>query len=110
MRRMRRSAKHTAVLSSWSVIAPTNARNRSISVFSISGIRQSRRACCEREVELNRRLAPDVYLGVAELQDPDAGTGEPLVLMRRMPDARRLSTLLRSRVNVSTTLSSVSPG
>jgi aminoglycoside phosphotransferase family enzyme/predicted kinase len=57
--------------------------------------RQSRKACCEREVELNRRLAPDVYLGVAELQDPDIAGGEPLVLMRRMPDARRLTSLLQ---------------
>jgi aminoglycoside phosphotransferase family enzyme/predicted kinase len=57
---------------------------------------QSRRACCEREVELNRRLAPDVYIGVAELQDPVTGIGEPLVLMHRMPGARRLSTLLQS--------------
>jgi aminoglycoside phosphotransferase family enzyme/predicted kinase len=57
---------------------------------------QSRAACCEREVELNRRLAPDVYLGVANLRDPLGGTDEPLVVMRRMPDARRLSTLLRA--------------
>lgn len=50
--------------------------------------------CCEREVELNRRFAPDVYLGVAELSDPGATDCEPLVLMRRMPDGRRLSTLI----------------
>jgi aminoglycoside phosphotransferase family enzyme/predicted kinase len=66
--------------------------------------RESRRACCEREVELNRRLAPDVYLGVAELRDPGAGPGEPLVLMHRMPDARRLSTLLRSGARLDHTV------
>ena len=58
--------------------------------------RQQRRDCCEREVKLNRRFAPDIYLGVAELMDPGSNTGEPLVLMRRMPDRQRLSTLIRS--------------
>ena len=51
------------------------------------------RACC-REVELNRRLSPDVYLGVGGLEQPD-GSREPLVVMRRMPADRRLSTLAR---------------
>lgn len=54
-----------------------------------------RRACCRREVDLNRRLAPDVYLGVAEFTGPGRTDAEPLVLMRRMPDERRLSTLVR---------------
>ncbi|HEY7596107.1 MAG TPA: AAA family ATPase [Actinophytocola sp.] len=58
--------------------------------------RERRRAACRREVELNRRLAPDVYLGVAELIDVDGSSSEPLVEMRRMPDDRRLSTLVRS--------------
>jgi aminoglycoside phosphotransferase family enzyme/predicted kinase len=56
--------------------------------------KESRLAVCHREVELNSRLAPDVYLGVAEVSDVD---GEPLdymVVMRRMPDDRRLSTLV----------------
>ena len=64
---------------------------------------ESRTACCHREVELNRRLAPDVYLGVAFVQDPD-GTREPLVLMRRMPDARRLSALLRTAEDLDDTV------
>jgi aminoglycoside phosphotransferase family enzyme/predicted kinase len=64
---------------------------------------ESRSACCHREVELNRRLAPDVYLGVAELHDPD-GHIEPLVLMRRMPEARRLSTLLNSGADLDGTV------
>ncbi len=29
--------------------------------------REAREAVCHREVELNRRLAPDVYLGVADV-------------------------------------------
>jgi aminoglycoside phosphotransferase family enzyme/predicted kinase len=58
-----------------------------------------RRAVCEREVELNRRLAPDVYLGVGEIVDPTGGS-EPVVVMRRLPDDRRLSALVRSGVDV----------
>lgn len=56
--------------------------------------RERRLAACRREVELNRRLAPDVYLGVAEVSDVDGASGDPLVVMRRMPDDRRLSTLV----------------
>lgn len=60
----------------------------------------TRRRVCEREVALNRRLAPDVYLGVGELVEPD-GTAEPLVVMRRMPESARLSSLLRRGVDVT---------
>jgi uncharacterized protein len=56
----------------------------------------SRRAACLRETELNRRFAPDVYLGVAEVADPAAGPCDHLVVMRRMPADRRLSTLVRA--------------
>jgi len=58
--------------------------------------RAARLAACEHEVELNRRLAPDVYLGVAELGNPDGTAGEPMVVMRRMPEQARLSTLARA--------------
>jgi hypothetical protein len=58
--------------------------------------RERRLAACDREVELNRRLAPDVYLGRATVSEVDGSPGEPLVVMRRMPDDRRLSTLVRS--------------
>ncbi len=54
---------------------------------------EARRLDCEREVELNRRLAPDVYLGVASLDLPGV-FAEPLVVMRRLPVDRRLSALL----------------
>jgi aminoglycoside phosphotransferase family enzyme/predicted kinase len=56
--------------------------------------RADRQADCLREVALNSRLAPDVYLGVADV----VIGGEPvdhLVVMRRMPDQRRLATLAR---------------
>lgn len=49
---------------------------------------------CEREVELNRRLAPDVYEGVATLLGPDGHVADHLVVMRRLPAERRLSTLV----------------
>ncbi len=56
---------------------------------------QARHAVCHREVELNRRLSPDVYLGVSDLCDPGGEVCEHLVVMRRMPDDRRLSELVR---------------
>ncbi|WP_433685272.1 AAA family ATPase [Nocardia sp. CA-119907] len=59
--------------------------------FSTTELRER---ACAREVELNRRLAPDVYLGVAHLTDPTGGPDEPVVVMRRMPEERRLSNIL----------------
>ena len=56
--------------------------------------RESRLAGCHREVELNSRLAPDVYLGVSEVSDVDGEPLDHMVVMRRMPDDRRLSTLV----------------
>lgn len=57
---------------------------------------EARERMCRREVELNRRLAPDVYLGVAEVRDPDGTPCEHVVVMRRMPDERRLSALVEA--------------
>jgi len=56
-----------------------------------------RREACRREVELNRRLAPDVYLGVDDIVDESGAVRDHVVVMRRMPDDRRLSTLVRAR-------------
>ena len=61
-----------------------------------------RRAACEEEVRLNRRLAPDLYLGVATVTGtPDApridGTGDCIeyaVRMRRFDRAQELDRLL----------------
>lgn len=53
----------------------------------------ARRAACEREVELNVRLAPDVYLGVVDVHDAVGATVDAAVEMRRLPDDRRLATL-----------------
>lgn len=52
--------------------------------------RERRREDCEREVALNRRLAPDVYLGTATI----SMAGEPVehaVVMRRLPESRSLA-------------------
>jgi aminoglycoside phosphotransferase family enzyme/predicted kinase len=62
--------------------------------------REAREADCHREVALNRRLAPDVYLGVADV----VAAGAPidhLVVMRRMPEGRRLAALVRQGEDVT---------
>ena len=64
--------------------------------------RERRLTDCEDEVRLNRRLCPDLYLGVVEVVERDgayfvAGPGrpvEPAVWMRRLPEEGMLSTLL----------------
>jgi len=61
--------------------------------------RAARQVDCQREVALNRRLAPDVYLGVADIEME----GEPvdhLVVMRRMPDDRRLGALATTGADI----------
>lgn len=62
--------------------------------------RELRLAACRREVELNSRLAPDVYEGVFDVLGPDGHPVDHLVAMRRMPDERRLSTLVRTGAQV----------
>ncbi len=52
-----------------------------------------RRVDCEREVLLNRRLAPDVYLGTATLE-MEGSPVEHAVVMRRLPEERNLATLV----------------
>ncbi len=54
-----------------------------------------REHACRREVELNRRLSPQAYLGVAYLSDPTGGADEPIVVMRRYRDRDRLAFLVR---------------
>ena len=64
---------------------------------------ERRRQCCEDEIRLNRRLAPDVYLGVVPVRLGPAGhwfgrDGEIVdhaVRMRRLPDDRSMEALLR---------------
>lgn len=52
-----------------------------------------RRVACHNEVVLNRRLAPDVYLGVAEHFD-EHGRPDYVVVMKRMDPRRRLGSLV----------------
>ena len=56
--------------------------------------RQLREQACHREVDLNRRLAPDVYLGVTDMVDPDGEPWEHAVVMRRMPSDRCMANLV----------------
>jgi aminoglycoside phosphotransferase family enzyme/predicted kinase len=55
---------------------------------------EQRERACRREVELNGRLSPDSYLGVAHLTDPGGGPAEPIVVMRRYRDDDRLASLV----------------
>jgi len=61
---------------------------------------EARAAACARETELNRRFAPDVYLGVADVRDPSGEICENLIAMRRMPAERRLSALVQAAAPV----------
>lgn len=63
--------------------------------------RELRALACHREVELNRRLAPDVYLGVADITGPDGALCDHMVVMRRMPAERRLAALVRHGTDVT---------
>jgi len=63
--------------------------------------RAARLWACEPEVELNRRLSPDVYLGVASILDERGQPCDSLVVMRRMPSERSLSHLVRARADVA---------
>ncbi|KAA1250626.1 AAA family ATPase [Mycobacterium simiae] len=54
-----------------------------------------RTRACLREVELNSRLSPASYLGVAYLSDPTGGAAEPVVVMRRYRDSDRLASLIK---------------
>lgn len=62
--------------------------------------RERREAACRRELELNRRLAPDVYLGTGEVTDVDGAPLEHLLVMRRLPGSRRLAWLVAAGQDV----------
>ena len=44
---------------------------------------EARRRFCEREVQLNRRFSPDVYLGVATILDTTGQPCDSVVVMKR---------------------------
>ena len=66
---------------------------------------EKRRYCCQQELLLNRRLCPDVYLGLVEVTSESDGSwqlngkGEIVeygVKMVRMPEERMMTQLIRS--------------
>ncbi len=68
---------------------------------------ERREEACQRELELNRRLAPDSYLGVAHLCAPWAGTSDPVLVMKRHDESSRLSTIVRGGQRAEAALSSI---
>ena len=68
---------------------------------------QSREIACDREVRLNSRIAADAYLGVGHLSDPSGGAAEPVVVMRRYPDAVRLASMVQRGESVDAHLVAV---
>jgi len=66
---------------------------------------EKRRVCCQQELLLNRRLCPDIYLGMVEVTvDPSGhyalnGNGDVVeygIKMVRMPEDRMMTNLIRS--------------
>jgi aminoglycoside phosphotransferase family enzyme/predicted kinase len=68
--------------------------------------REQRLAAARRELDLNQRIAPDVYLGLGDLHE-HGELVDHLIVMRRMPDDRRLSDLLRSGADTDNHLRAV---
>lgn len=64
----------------------------------------TRKEVCEQEVALNRRLAPDVYLGVWDVVGPDGTPSDHLVVMRRMPADRSLARCVAAGEDVDDAL------
>ncbi|WP_155943063.1 AAA family ATPase [Mycobacterium sp. 141] len=61
---------------------------------------ERREQVCAREVELNRRLAPESYLGIAHFDNAGQCPAEPVIIMRRHPDSLRLTTLVATDESV----------
>lgn len=68
---------------------------------------EQRERACAREVELNRRLAPNSYLGVAHFSEPGGGSAEPIIVMRRYRDEDRLASLVKHGQSVESALDSI---
>src|SRR4051812_25584194 len=67
---------------------------------------QRRLVALLRQLELNRRLMPRADLGIARFTGP-TDDAEPVLVMRRMPDERRLSDLVRAGIDVRADLRAV---
>lgn len=66
---------------------------------------EKRRTCCQQELLLNRRLCPDIYLGMVKVTAAPGGDvtlngqGEVIeygIKMKRMPEERMMARLIRS--------------
>lgn len=76
---------------------------------------EKRKACCEEEVRLNRRLAAEVYIGVVPLSvtddslvfETDRPADEYAVKMKQLPTERRLDRLLEAGQVGETEVSSI---
>lgn len=68
---------------------------------------EQRERACRREVELNSRLSPDSYFGVAHLSDPAGGAAEPVIVMRRYRDDERLAAMVTSGAPVDGALDAI---
>ncbi len=76
---------------------------------------EKRLVFCRREVELNRRLSDNIYLGVDEIHRQDGlyrlgGSGEIVdyaVVMKRLDDEDNLESMLKRRVDIDAFLSEV---
>lgn len=55
---------------------------------------EQRKRACERELVLNRRLAPDVYLDVLTVTDSHGAVCDYILKMRRMPTQLSLTQLI----------------
>jgi len=55
---------------------------------------KSRLQAIDQEYELNRRIAPDVYLGTADVVE-DGEVVDRMLVMRRLPDHRCLTAIIR---------------
>jgi aminoglycoside phosphotransferase family enzyme len=69
--------------------------------------REKRLAACHLEVDLNRRLAPDVYEGVADITGPDGALCDHLVVMHRMPEHLRLARCVERGDDVADALRAI---
>jgi aminoglycoside phosphotransferase family enzyme/predicted kinase len=67
----------------------------------------AREQACAHEVTLNRRLAPASYLGVGHFHSPGDEPPEPVIVMRRHPDERRLATLVHRGDDVTGELAAI---
>jgi uncharacterized protein len=54
-----------------------------------------REHACKHEVALNRRLAPDSYLGLGHFSGPADCPAEPVIIMRRYADSTRLTSMVK---------------